>query len=94
MHSGQSGYAALTRPTATDGEAQVELRAFGGFKRDRRAMAEWVASFEPEVVVMESTGIDWKRPYAALEPVGIVALVVNAHHVKQVPGRKTDIADA
>jgi transposase len=77
-----------------DGQAQVELREFGGFKRDRRALAEWVASFEPEVVVMESTGIYWKSPYAALEKVGIVALVVNAHHVKQVPGRKTDIADA
>lgn len=77
-----------------DGEAQVELREFGCFKRDRRAMAEWVASFEPEVVVMESTGIYWKSPYAALEKAGLVALVVNAHPVKQVPGRKTDIADA
>jgi transposase len=77
-----------------DGETPVELREFGGFKRDRRAMAEWVASFEPEVVVMESTGIDWKSPDAALEKVGIAALVVNAHPVKQVPGRKTDIADA
>ena len=74
--------------------AQVELREFGGFKRDRRAMAQWVASFAPEVVAMESTGIYWKSPYAALEQAGIVALVVNAHHVKQVPGRKTDIADA
>jgi transposase len=45
-------------------------------------------------VVMESTGIYWKSPYAALEHVGIRALVVNAHHVKRVPGRKTDIADA
>jgi len=76
------------------GEVQVELREFGGFKRDRRAMAEWVASFHPEVVVMESTGIYWKSPYAALEKVGIEALVVNARHVKNVPGRKTDIADA
>ena len=42
-----------------EGEAQVELREFRGFKRDRRAMAEWVASFAPEVVVMESTGIYW-----------------------------------
>ena len=76
------------------GEVQVQSEEFGGFKRDRRAMAEWVASFEPEVVVMESTGIYWKSPYAALEKVGIQALVVNAYHVKQVPGRKTDIADA
>jgi transposase len=78
----------------SEGELQVELREFGGFKRDRRAMAEWVASFHPEEVVMESTGIYWKSPYAALERFGIRALVVNARHVKQVPGRKTDIGDA
>lgn len=76
------------------GETQMELKEFGGFKRDRRAMAEWVASFRPEQVVMESTGIYWKSPYAALEKEGIAALVVNARHVKQVPGRKTDLGDA
>ena len=43
---------------------------------------------------MESTGIYWKSPYAALEHVGIYAKVVNARHVKNVPGRKTDIGDA
>ena len=42
----------------------------------------------------ESTGIYWKSPYAALEKQGIHALVVNARHVKQVPGRKTDFGDA
>ncbi len=71
-----------------------EIREFNGFKRDRNAMAEWIASCEPEEVVMESTGIYWKSPYAALEKVGIHASVVNARHVKQVPGRKTDICDA
>ena len=76
------------------GETQVELREFGGFKRDRKAMAEWVASFRAQQVVMESTGIHWKSPYAALEKQGIYALVVNARHVKQVPGCKTDVADA
>jgi len=77
-----------------DGELKVELREFGGCKRERREMACWVASFAPESVVMESTGIYWKSPYAALERVGVRALVVNARHVKQVPGRKTDLADA
>ena len=43
---------------------------------------------------MESTGIYWKSPYAALEKVGLVATVVNARHVKTVPGRKTDWSDA
>ena len=75
-------------------EPAVHRREFGGFKRDRRAMAEWIASFKPDTVVMESTGIYWKSPYAALEKVGIQAKVVNAQHVKKVPGRKTDTSDA
>jgi len=78
----------------SDGSCVVERREFGGFKRDRKALAEWARSITPDVVVMESTGIYWKSPYAALECVGIVAWVVNARHVKAVPGRKTDVADA
>lgn len=77
-----------------DGEIRIERKRFGAFKRDRRALAEWCVAIRPELVVMESTGIYWKSPYAALEKVGIRSLVVNAHHVKQVPGRKTDISDA
>ena len=75
-------------------EPEVHRREFGGFQRDRRAMADWIASFQPEIVVMESTGIYWKSPYAALEKVGIRAQVVNARQVKKVPGRKTDTSDA
>jgi transposase len=77
-----------------DGSTRIEQRQFGGFKRDRRKLAEWVASLRPDEVVMESTGIYWKSPYAALESVGIRAKVVNARHVKNVPGRKTDVGDA
>ena len=77
-----------------DGTMRIEQRQFGGFKRDRRELAHWVASLKPEEVVMESTGIYWKSPYAALEAVGIRAKVVNARHVKHVPGRKTDVGDA
>ena len=77
-----------------DGTTRIEQRQFGGFKRDRRALADWVASLRPDEVVMESTGIYWKSPYAALEAVGIRAKVVNARHVKNVPGRKTDVGDA
>lgn len=43
---------------------------------------------------MESTGLYWKSPFVALEAVGLIAWVVNARHVKAVPGRKTDMADA
>jgi len=78
----------------SDGTTRTEQRQFGAFKRDRRKLAEWAASLTPDQVVMESTGIYWKSPYAALETVGIHALVVNARHVKNVPGRKTDVGDA
>jgi transposase len=77
-----------------DGTMRIEQRQFGAFKRDRRALAEWAASLCPDEVVMESTGIYWKSPYTALEAAGIRAKVVNARHVKQVPGRKTDVGDA
>ena len=77
-----------------DGSIRIEQRQFGAFKRDRRDLATWVALLCPDEVVMESTGIYWKSPYAALEAVGIRAKVVNARHVKNVPGRKTDVGDA
>lgn len=77
-----------------DGTLVKQQRQFGGFKRDKRAMAEWLKSLGVQRVVMESTGIYWKSPYAILERAGIPAWVVNAHHVKHVPGRKTDMADS
>lgn len=92
IHQAQVTACALIE--AADGSMHIEQRQFGGFKRDRRELADWVASLRPEEVVMESTGIYWKSPYAALEAVGVRAKVVNARHVKNVPGRKTDVADA
>ncbi len=77
-----------------DGTTRLEQRQFGAFKRDRRALAEWAQALRPDLVVMESTGIYWKSPYAALEAAGLRAWVVNARHVKNVPGRKTDVGDA
>ena len=79
-----------------DGETRIEQHqlGLGAFKKDRRALAAWAAALNPDEVVLESTGIYWKSPYAALEVVGIRAKVVNARHVKQVPGRKTDVGDA
>lgn len=77
-----------------DGRVRVAQRQFGAFKKDRRELAAWVSSLHPDEVVMESTGIYWKSPYAALEAAGIRAKVVNARHVKNVPGRKTDVGDA
>lgn len=92
VHQAKITACAITEDEA--GQTSVELAEFGGFKRDRQAMAQWVAAHGAEMVVMESTGIYWKSPHAALEQVGIVATGVSARHVKTVPGRKTDRADA
>lgn len=94
VHQARINGCAIIQENDDGSTAIIEERQFGAFKRDRRALAEWAASHKPDLVVMESTGIYWKSPYAALEAVGIVGLVVNARHVKNVPGRKTDICDA
>lgn len=90
----QSQITACALIEASDGSIRTEQRQFGTFKKDRRTLAQWITQLQPDEVVMESTGIYWKSPYAALEAAGIYAKVVNARHVKNVPGRKTDINDA
>jgi len=77
-----------------DGSIKQETREFGTFKRDRRQMCQWLKGHEVELVAMESTGIYWKSIYATLERAEILAYVVNARHVKNVPGRKTDVSDS
>ena len=77
-----------------DGSMQRQAREFGGFRRDCLALAAWLVELGVELVVMESTGIYWKSVYAHLENAGVRAWVVNAHSIKYVPGRKTDMADS
>lgn len=77
-----------------DGTVRVEQCQFGTFKRDRTALADWAAALQPELVVMESTGIYWKSLYAAVEARGVRTFVVNPRNVKNAPGRKTDVGDA
>lgn len=76
------------------GAALIERRTFKTFKRHLRQLARWCLGHRAEVVVMESTGIYWKSAHATLEEAGLNCLVANAHHVKNVPGRKTDVGDA
>ena len=77
-----------------DGSIERVSREFGGFKRDCRALAAWLAELQVQLVVMESTGIYWKSVFSHLENAGITAWVVNAHFIKHVPGRKTDMLDS
>lgn len=76
------------------GQIGKQAREFGGFKRDLKALAEWLRGLGIELVILESTGIYWKSVHAHLENAGLTVWVVNAHHVKHVPGRKTDVADS
>jgi len=76
------------------GAVSSETREFGGFKRDMRALVDWLRSHRIQQVVMESTGIYWKSVFSHLETAEIPALVVNAFHVRNVPGRKTDVGDS
>jgi len=75
-------------------EGSKEAREYGTFHRELQELAHWLQREQVELAVMESTGIYWKAIYAALEDAGIETRVVNARHVKQVPGRKTDVQDS
>ena len=77
-----------------DGKIIKETAEFETFKRGLKALASWCAERKPDVVLMESTGIYWKAPYVYLERAGIIPAVVNARHIKNLEGKKTDIADA
>lgn len=77
-----------------DGQIEQVSRQFGAYRRDCRRLAAWLAELGVELVVMESTGIYWKSLYAHLERVGLRTWIVNAHFVKHVPGRKTDMSDS
>ena len=77
-----------------DGTIVQHSREFGGYRRDCRALAAWLVELGVELVVLESTGVYWKSVYAHLERAGLRAWVVNAHRIKHVPGRKTDMSDS
>ena len=71
-----------------------ELREFGATTKELLMLADWLNESGCEMVAMESTGSYWKPLYNVLEASEIKAMVVNAQHMKAVPGRKTDAKDA
>jgi transposase len=73
--------------------ARTEVRSFGTFTRDLLELREWLTEQRCTHVAMESTGVYWKPVYAVLED-GFDLVVGNAHHIKNVPGRKTDVKDS
>jgi transposase len=74
------------------GAPTKEVRAFTTMTDDLLALSDWLAAAGCTHVAMESTGVYWKPVYNLLED-GFAVLLVNARHVKAVPGRKTDAKD-
>ena len=79
--------------TKQDGQVMQEVRTFGTTTGEILALAEWLKSHQITSVAMESTGVYWVPIYNLFEG-SFELLVVNAHHMKAVPGRKTDVNDA
>jgi transposase len=78
--------------SGSDGMPRKTIRAFGTMTPDILALADWLATQEVTHVTMESTGVYWKPIWNLLEE-QFELFLVNARHVKAVPGRKTDVRD-
>jgi transposase len=84
--------AACVRTPGTGRIRRQEVRTFGTTTADLLALRDWLCAHGVTHVAMEATGVFWKPVYYVLED-EFELLLVNAAHVKQVPGRKTDVAD-
>jgi transposase len=80
-------------PDGRGGRAQ-QVRTFSTFTSGLEALAGWLAAEGVTQVVLEATGQYWKPVWYVLEEAGFELLLVNARHVKILPGRKTDVCDA
>lgn len=73
---------------------EQELREFGTTTSEIKSLANWLTESGCEMVAMESTGVFWKPLYNLFELMELDAMIVNAAHMKALPGRKTDVKDA
>ena len=69
------------------------VRSFPTFTGDLHRLADWLSACRMTSVAMEATGVYWIPIYEILDARGFTVLLVNAHHVKNVPGRKSDVSD-
>lgn len=75
------------------GNRTDQIREFGVFTEDHHALAKWLKKHKVETIAMESTGIYWKPLFLILQAYNFEVLLVNAAHVKNVRGKKTDMSD-
>ena len=69
------------------------VRSFGCFTADLRAMAQWLIEKGVRSVALQSTGVYWMPVFEVLEQHGLEVYLVNAHHTRNVPGRKSDVQE-
>jgi len=79
--------------THPDGRVEEHTRTFSTMTSDLLALDDWLRAHHVEIVAMESTGIYWRPVFNILEE-GRTIILVNAQHMKAVPGRKTDVKDS
>lgn len=73
---------------------KTEIRTFGTLTHEIREIVAWLKENGCQMTAMESTGSYWKPIYNIFEQEGLPAMICNAYHIKNVPGRKTDVNDA
>src|ERR671911_1065982 len=83
---------ACVRRIGPGGGVRETVQVFGTMTPDLLRLADWLAAEGATHVAMESTGVYWKPIFNILEG-RFQVLLVNAQHIKQVPGRKTDVKD-
>lgn len=91
---GKSVLVACVRRPRTGGGREQQVRTFKTFLQDLEALRGWLTAEQVTQVAMEATGSYWRPVWYVLEDAGFELSLVNARHVKQVPGRKTDVKDA
>ena len=84
---------ACVRTPTPDGSRGVQTASFGTTTEDLLGLRDWLVGERVEVVGMESTGVYWKPVFFLLED-DLECWLLNARHLRNVPGRKTDVADA
>jgi transposase len=73
--------------------AAQPVRAFGTFTPDLHALADWLAQCQVTTIARESPGVSWIPSYEVLAARGFEVALVNARHLQNVPGRKSDVQD-
>ena len=77
-----------------NGQVESETRQYRTYGAELGQLVDWLSGLKLARVVMESTGVYWKAVQRALFDAGVQVWICHAHHVKRVPGRKTDVSDS